>query len=531
MSVRFRFIDVDTDTVIADTPALSANIKWTLNQSSSWSGSFPKNVLAVQGVAEGNNVEIYYNNELLIEGVLQQFSEKWSKNELVLSLQGRGRLDDLYSVRAYSQAYYESKELLLILGELLRRAGWRLNKINTLENPTQVTTIDLRSEKRLLPQIVTLIEGIPGVFFRYGGFVAGKHSIDVGSFSELSGIELHRPPDGELVQEFLESDGAIIDINQSVTLTDIINAVEVIGGDVQDNLGVTRAITLRDSLVANPALSADPDFPIVTEIANYVYYIHNNSVSALEGSQSVERYTQYTPPKESGNATLAAINAAALSLYQRGVAFLQDHSSNVREVSVSAIGDNLYVDVGDTVFVHATYRQPIIDPFTDEVEFVESSIDDDIRVTALSVDFSGDKTVWEFDLIDGATLVEQEDLFVSVYDETKRESPPAGAVYAPAFTPVFATIVTNVSGGGADDELSNGLTARQVTIDLPAAPVGATNVYLVGASYGTSPDGTVIAEIVSDPVFGGDAVMKIGLKNVGWVNAYSATLTTHIVWI
>jgi len=536
MSIFIRFFDADTNTVLSDATPESIKISWKLNQSPEWSAGYPKNTLAMKNIQKGNLIEIYKDGGLLLQGILQDFGEKWNNDTIELSISGRGRLDGLYDVRAYSQAYFLNKELLSILTQLLNRAGWRVGQIKTLVNPTQTLTIDLRSEKRLLAQVSSLLLGIPGTFFRYGGLVAGKQSIDIGSFGEESGVGLYKTNPmllDELTRDFGEQTGIIEKIDVKQALAEIINSVEVIGGDVKDNTGVTRAITLKDALTADPTLATNPNFPIVTEIANFVYYIRNNAVAITRGSQSTERYTQYTPEKETGNATLAACNSAGLALYNRGVSFLTDHADDVTEYSVDAVGEDLYVNVGDTIYVKTNVRQPVIDPFSDEIaEYIDSEVDADLRTTQVSLDMGDDKAEWSFDLSDQAILT-QEDIFVSVYDETKRDQPPAGAAYAPAFAPSFATLSASQSGGNADTTLSDGTPAKLVTLSLPAAPGGSTDVLLAGIPYGTSPNGTIVTELVSDPVFAGlvGPTIAVAVKFAGWINAYSASLTGYIVWI
>lgn len=233
---RIRFIDPATNTVISDAVPKSLNVSWKLNQTSDWSASFPKNLTALQNVTKGSLIQVFNGTSLMLDGILQSVGEKWSGDSLDVNLTGRGIVDRLFDARSYSYGYYENQPRLLILALLLDRAGWRLGDISTWVSPTSVYTVDLRSDKRLLAQITTLMTGFPGIFFRYGGARAGAFTVDVGAFNDQSDLVLYRPSELHYIPDLGKNVGIIQDFTLSQGLTTIVNSVEVWGGAVKDNL-------------------------------------------------------------------------------------------------------------------------------------------------------------------------------------------------------------------------------------------------------------------------------------------------------
>lgn len=532
MTAFIRFFDKTTGVILADDIPESMDVSFSLGSSPNWKAKFTGNSAAMQLVQEGNLVEIYVNGELILEGSVQTFSRGSERNKVEFDLDGRGLLDGLYDYRANSQAYSPpDTPLLVILGELLRRGGWRIGEIHTLADPEQTLSVDLRAENRLLSQIQKALEGIPVTFYREGKKLLGDPSLDIGTFREESGLLLTTFPDDSLLIEEDRNIGRISNIDVVYESTEIVEAIEAIGGDLKDDSSVTRAINLGDALAADPTLATDPDFPIIEEIAGYVYSVRNMAIYTGSGPQTVERFTQYAPEKETGDATAAAIEAAGLALYKRAVAYLKDHQENVTTYSLTAIGKYLKTKVGDLADIQATVRMSVVDPFTNYQTVVFSSVDTEAQVTKLSLKLQGGELNWSLTLTEGDGVLE-EDFIVSIYDETKQKDPPAGAAYIPAFPPELGTISHTQTGGDPDSMTPEGLSAIDITLTLPAAPVGATDVYMAGVPFGVSANGEVKVEILADPVFGGDGPkLRLWLNNIGWNSGYSADITSYLIWI
>lgn len=532
---RIRFIDPVTNVVISDARPVSGSVKYTLSQSSDWSASIPKNSPALKNVVKGVDVELYYRDKFLLSGSLQSVSEKFSGQRVDVALSGRGVIDDLFDVRGYSYGYYENVPRLSILAQLLYRADWRVGDITTWVDYEVPCTVDLRNEKRLLSQVSTLLSGFPSTYFRYGGKRGGKHTLDVGGLNLRSDVVLVQAVDMPDLTDLMPYTGLIESINVSTQLTEIINSVEVWGGEVQDNLGVSRTISLRDAVIGYPSLTSDPDFPIVPDVPNAVYRIWNKDIPVTTGSQSTERYTQYAPEKTNANATLSSISTAALALYERGVAFLEDHKANVDKVSVKARGEDIFVNVGDRVYITANARQSIVDPFSDQiVEVVETRIQNLYRCISMSMNFANNAIDWSYELTNGS-LVSQEDIFVSIYDEAKNKGQVTGTAAIPGYNlPHWSYYYETLAGGYPDTTLSDGTPAKLFTIPVPVTglPVWTpTKMYSSSLPIGVSGATPIEIEVVQEFAYPSTPlIVKIAVRNSGWTDATSITFNYYVVW-
>lgn len=536
--IKLRFIDPTTFAAKVDCDVETCDISWRLNEIEDWSASISANVSGINDIVPSDFIEIYHNGELVFEGVFQLLEQTLDDGNK-FKVSGRGILDNLYATRAFSQAYYQDKELVMVVGELLRRANWRLGYINTMADKTIKTTVDLRNEKRIFPQITKAIGGVADTYLRYGGYINGKYAIDIGAFGEESGVECLTIPDGDGTRSFDQDSelfgarvGAIEKISVRENNVEIINSVEAFGGEVTDNTGKLRLIDLGDALGGVPTLATDPDFPIQT-LATGIYLVRNNAIATTVGSQSLEIFSQYAPEKTENNATLAACRAAGLALYYRVVAFLKDHAANDVTYDVPVSGQDLYLKIGDTVHIKGTYTNSIVDDFTDDVELLSTTVDEVLRTTSAKVSFAGDTVKWSFSLVEEGSSLTQEDLYVSIYDATKTDTQPTGSVPTPAFPPQFATITQLVSPSASDTFMEDGRSAKLVTLTQAGAPVGSTGIYLAGIPYGTLVAGDLDVELVSDPVFSPafGTVVRIALKTRGWQYGDTTTLTCHVVWI
>lgn len=696
-SLRARFIE--NDVLIADTPVEQANISFRLNQSGEWSLNIPANIYAVQEIEEGNLVEIYEDQTLLISGTIQSLSDNTSDNKMTIDIKGRDRTDDLYAKRANTIGIYEDLPLLTILGDLLKRLDWRIGDISTMEDKTLVTTIDLRTQETLMSQVNKLLESQKNLWFRYGGIIADYPTIDVGEFQEESGVELYLPPDSSKIDLWEERQGAIISLSETQTFTDVIHSVEGFGGDVQDNTGVLRMISLRDAAVADPTLFSDPDFPIIEEISNRVYYIRNNDIAgdggtiqvignlaagtgqqiigdsagsefahagsfipipgilksfsilfsasagaptgdinwrlhlpdpgnsdrpgdvlmsglftpiastlnkidvvdgvyldsgqmywlsftgvdnqALnvnyrlttnttteslissvcrsanqgvtwtvdlptntfhltvvteqtiepQGTEIVKRYTQYAPERKNSNATLAAISAAGVALYDRLVAFLQDHRQVFKNYKVTAVGKNLIVKSGDNVYIHFTSARALQDNFTLNVEFIKKIISGNLRCLGQTLQYSDNKITWDFELTDGDAFGSEE-LFVSIYDNIKEKPQPSGAKPSFGFVPQIATISASASLAPPDTQMEDGRDAKLITFALPAAPASSTDVIRGGTPYVTASSSDMDVEFLTDPDFITATGVTCRVAPLGgWNVGSTISMETKIIWL
>jgi hypothetical protein len=280
MSLRLRFIDNETGLLIMDTATSDCSVSLALGKSGEWSTSLPAYIEAVQQINKGNLVEIYYQGSLLMAGYVQSYSGSLGEDGLV-SLKGRDIVDLLYNYRAFSRALYKNTYFLQALGELLNTVGWGIGDISTLPAPlTTRVAVDLRGEKSLLPQIAALVAKVPNISYRYGGVVAGRHTLDVGIFSKSSGLSFYSPSsDAQVINSgngFIDPEpttGYIGKLTYTTTLEEIIWGLEATGGSFKDNTGAERNISLYDAVQNDPTLPKHPNYPVIEQLYKQTYFM------------------------------------------------------------------------------------------------------------------------------------------------------------------------------------------------------------------------------------------------------------------
>lgn len=282
MAAIVRLKEQETDSLLADTPAVKATVSIGLNKSGEFSVDVPLNTEALVDVNTGNNVEIYQGGLLLIRGVLQKFNRAL-KDEAIITVSGRDVTDDLYKVRSLSYALFEDTAVSTILAFLLRQAGWMLGDISTMENPDALMTIDLRGEKYLINQISKLITEVSNTVYRYGDTVAEVNALDVGVFNQSSDITFYTPSDNPAIDFDSRQVGKITSLTSDVEFTERVHTLELIGGEVQDNAGVKRTVTLQDAIYQDPTIRFHAEYPVRQHWVNQSTVLHRRSAGLPGG--------------------------------------------------------------------------------------------------------------------------------------------------------------------------------------------------------------------------------------------------------
>lgn len=265
MAIVMRVYDSATDALLVEFPlAAGLSLSYGINSSLQFSGELPENWPKRELIVVGSPVEVFIGTRRLLAGILQRLEPTL---DYITRFSGVGTMDSLYDEKIFPLAYYDSKPLLGVLVELLIQAGWLLGDISTLESPDQVTTIDLRSESNLLTQLNKLLTGIPEVFYREGETILGYPSIDIGRFMQSSGISALSPGMSPTTPEDSPDVHWITDFNYQEDSSAVVRAVKALGGNVRDNLAENRVINLGDALSGSIALIADPEFPIIEDLA------------------------------------------------------------------------------------------------------------------------------------------------------------------------------------------------------------------------------------------------------------------------
>lgn len=258
--------------MLGDSTLINANYSRALNQSGEWQINLPASLPVAEQLTLNAFVELRYNGTVLIAGPIQLINQAYDDSP-TLEISGRDEFDSLYRYAADSIAFYNDRNILAGLYALLFRAGWRIGKVDTYESPTATVTIDLRKEKNLLTQVAALVKDQPGVVYRYGGYENGKHMLDIGTLAYPVRKTLSQPAGLDYMRDTDPAVPVLTALTVKTTIIDRIDVLEAIGGDVQDNAGVKRAIHLGDAITADPTRRYDPNYPIVETVSEQSFVV------------------------------------------------------------------------------------------------------------------------------------------------------------------------------------------------------------------------------------------------------------------
>lgn len=485
-TIRAEFFSLITEELLFSVIPLDLSIEWGLNEAPSWDMDVRLETIDLTQLNRDVAIRMYVNGQLVLTGVLTSVDQKNSDDQISVSLKGSQIVDLLNDVRASSQSFYDHSQIIGIIEHLLRSAGYRLNDISTAKDMLRKRQLDLRTESRLFSQVQKVIEEVPELYYRVTeDTLFGDRTIDIGFFNNASDLQLvsgtaPRPSSNSRT-------GAITDLSIKYETTNVIKRIEAIGGETVDNNGVTRNILLGDALAFDPLLATDPNFPIITEIADYVYYVENAALSS--GAETTEFFTSYAPDgaTESSPASAGKVRQAGLSLYYRAIAYLLDHQANDLNIKIDAIGNNIFVFPGEKVRVFAVFPSTYTDMYSGDTITNKVLIDDSYRCNKVQMRVNDDQIEWTYELTSGLGI-SLGDRFMAVLDRTRKRDKLTGKVLseiAPVSERVEQTFGPNLS---PNKFYSNGNTARRVLIfPTTLTPPGSeTNLWVVGRPFDTT---------------------------------------------
>lgn len=305
--IRLKFFNGD-DVCVYETTVFSASFTRALSKSGSWSASVPLTAALYDLLGESLIAEMWYDKTYCIGGRVQQVPVKYDADPAI-EIKGREEVDALYDEPADSTLYINNKSFLLQLFTLLQESGWRLGLYQDIDR-TKLITYDLRKEKQRLTQIASLIKQVPNLSYRFGGYdVDGQPMLDVSLF------------DDEFVHTLLPSQPGlqtnsvvIADVQSTDDYTTRVYAMEVVGGDVQDNAGAKRTVRLAD-LANFTTLRFDTVYPIYEEVTELAYVI----VPAAEGAIGGKVQSFMTTPVNT--TVMGDVAGTGLTSYWMGIVF------------------------------------------------------------------------------------------------------------------------------------------------------------------------------------------------------------------
>lgn len=522
---RVKLLDLATGVLVADLAPIKLRVQRQQNATGSYSFTVPVFMPNARKLEDHCRAYILEDGVVVMDGTVGQVSWGMAGDQVVYSISGNGELADLANMRPHSDSHYQNTSVTAILVDLLTSApGWALGDISTMIDPAKTTTIDLREEEHLFPQIAKVIDSIPGNYYRYGGTDAlGNRLLDIGEFGGQTQHSFAQHDPGLLIRGAAPQWGLLGEVQIEEDRNEILNEIEPYGGTVEEDDGGDYVISLADALAADPTLAADPDFPIVN-LGGDIYVVRNTALYPNIGGGIRQVWDEHVPDDTSAAPTPAEIQEAGLALYEKTVSELRDKENSIMSYNATVLGLADRPTVGNLVHVHAHEVVAEFEMGFGTYQIVPGFyIDEDLRVNGWSLDVGGDKDTLSLQLTDGE-LVAAENEFVQLFDTLKppmRKPRRGGSI---TFSATVAEVTVNVGPGVASDYvMANGHNGKLVTIPLPAAPGWATAVSRLGTPYVT-PIGCN-SEIVTEPALPAtDLVIAIDYLNTNWDDTRSAVV-------
>lgn len=270
--IRIRFFD-PFGACLYESMVFTAQFPRGLNKSGQWSANVPLTRVLYDLLGSESYAELWYNDTYCIGGKVQTVPVKFDA-DTVIEIKGREELDVLYDAPADTGLYINNKSFLLQLFTLLNESGWRLGRYEDIDR-TRLITYDARKEKQRVTLFNALLKLEPKLKYRFGGFdIDGQPMLDVSEFDDTFKYQVLPASPGEQANQIVIQDTQTVD-----DYTTHLYAIEVLGGDMTDNLGVKRPVRLGD-LINFTTLRFDLNYPVYEEQAEQKYVI----VPATEGN-------------------------------------------------------------------------------------------------------------------------------------------------------------------------------------------------------------------------------------------------------
>lgn len=245
--------------------------------------------------------------------------------------------------------------------------------------------------------------------------------------------------------------------------------------------------------------------------------------------QAFEKWTEYAPPKDGeNNSTLAQTRAAGKALYDRSIANLMERETTRRKYTMSAIGRNLIVPLGNKVSVLGKAQTAVQNPVTGKVSADYYEVDGDFRVLGYKLNIKSNTISATYDLAD--ISLTRDSGVVDIYDETKGEQQVEGVVYKFFGTSEMVKETVPLSSMLPDTTLTDGRDALLVEFPYDR-PTDRHVSDFIGLPFVETPTEKVRIEIVS----GQDDDNEIGLickiaTGAGWTVDSNVSLECYFIW-
>lgn len=397
--------------------------------------------------------------------------------------------------------------IALLLAET-QDSTWALNDTTTLSDDT--ITIDVRNRETLWAQIEAIRKDSQTPFYlRYGGFSAGIHQLNIGSFGTQ-----------DRSMFAFKGDNVVGKPKYSQPSRLPIKEIRPVSGKVNG-----KPVALSDALNIDPTLATDPDYPLNASRQS----ILNNTIS--KGRRFRKAFTEI----KSANNDIPGqteINQVAIALYRRGV----------REMMASAPYKVIRLDVAledaptifDKIFVDIVATQDIYDPFTQA--WVETNaLDIQGWFTIMEWSMKGDEyfagiddvrrefvgmQIYKLELSNGVDIEEISETALIMASTRSNDLEDNEGLVSGAFAQVLVTLNHNTVA--ADCNWSGASTGKEFEFPLPSIPAGAT---AVSYSIRSKDPGTVETVVTQVPTLVDNLILCVsGAGPLAWTVSDDVTI-------
>lgn len=407
-------------------------------------------------------VQIYNLGVKIVEGFLDNVSLNYDAGSISFSC--NSGFEALTKIKAKADAVYQNAQLLSIVHDLLTlTTDWTLGDVSTMDDPEITTTLDLRAENQLFPQILQAVKSIPNTFCRYGGLnSAGLKTIDIGYFNE----------------EIAEID--VNTLSRNIKSSDVLQTIESYGGLYENPSGTNQIISLQDALNFDATLASHADFPIIT--INGKLVVKNNSVdvdySLLQIYSNITTQTKVTP-------STTEKNQAGYALWLKTVSDLEQRSENIESWSATSLSLPDDFKIGDRVFIRGHAVQSFYDTLSGKIIRIQyGDVEEWFKVNSYTFRL-GDKIEYDLSISLNDRLYEENPI-LALYDGATKNQPAkdtsvfslnSNTLKQYKFTEYIIPygVLPNITV--SDLEVQNH-PAYRFTINIPSFPGGTTNVVL-----------------------------------------------------
>jgi hypothetical protein len=459
--VRVVLTNILTNTEVADLPVIKWQVVRKINNTGTFSFTIP------MMIPRANQLENYCDADILVDGIsimkgrIDKVQRSMTGNKATYTISGLGEADELARFMAKDTSHYQDIDIVTILTDLLQYAGWDIGDTTTMLDPTLTTTIDLRSEEHILPQIQTACESVSGLFWRYGGInAAGVQTLDFGYFDEQEQIHFAQPGTG-IGPTKLTGYGAVKTIKIVENHASLVYEIAGYGGNYTDTDDTQNVITLQNVLDAG--VVQDANFPVQIGVSGQLV-VRNVNLFPVGGT--VRKQFDVYATKNEEEPTQDEIDEAALALYQRCVRYLDENQHSSEEYSMTAthLDGNMLPTVGNRVWVTANAISGYFCDFG-YARIPGLQLNTNLRVGEWKYSGSGDNIDLQLKLTVHEYYSEINDL-ASTYD-TLQDQIPTQNLYGSfkAATNTRSETVSITEGPGAASDCDNGGATPATTTD------------------------------------------------------------------